>query len=64
MAINEEHLGDGLFVSFDGFQYKLRAPRAGGDHEVYLEPGTLAEFDRYRKRVWAHYAQQREPDSR
>jgi hypothetical protein len=32
----EEYLGDGLYVSFDGQQIKLRAPRDDGDHVVYL----------------------------
>lgn len=39
---NEEHLGDGLYVSHDGYQIKLRAPRENGDHEVYLEPFVYA----------------------
>lgn len=34
----ETYLGDGLYVSFDGFGLTLRAPREGGDHTVYLEP--------------------------
>ena len=34
----EKYLGDGCYVSFDGWQLKLRAPRIGGDHEIYLEP--------------------------
>ena len=38
----ETYLGDGLYVSFDGWQFRLRAPRAGGDHEVFLEPDTWA----------------------
>ena len=35
---NETYLGDGLYVSFDGYSIWLRAPREGGDHEVALEP--------------------------
>jgi hypothetical protein len=34
----ETYLGDGLYVSFDGWQIVLRAPRVGGDHFVALEP--------------------------
>lgn len=45
----EEHIGDGLYASFDGFQYRLRAPREGGDHFIYMEPFVLAEFLRYVK---------------
>lgn len=47
----EEHLGDGLYASFDGYQIKLRAPREYGDHEVYLEP--------YVYRALLHFAQSR-----
>jgi hypothetical protein len=45
MIERETYLGDGLFASWDGLQIKLRAPRDGGDHEVYLEDGlTLQAF--------------------
>jgi hypothetical protein len=47
----EEYLGDGLYASFDGFMFKLRAPRMDGDHAVFLEPAVLRNFDGYRKRV-------------
>jgi hypothetical protein len=40
----ETYLGDGLYVAFDGWQIRLRAPREGGDHEVYLEPHVFEEF--------------------
>lgn len=35
----EEYLGDGLYASQVDMRgmIKLRAPREGGDHEVYLE---------------------------
>lgn len=49
--MEEEYLGDGLYVEFDGFQFCLRAPRLGGDDRVYLDPYTLAQFDAYRERV-------------
>lgn len=49
---NEHYLGDGLYASFDGFGFKLRAPRGGGvDHWVYLEWETLVEFSRYVKAI-------------
>ena len=45
MSERETYLGDGLYASFDGWQVKLRAPREGGDHEVFLEDGlTLQTF--------------------
>jgi hypothetical protein len=48
---HEEYLGDGLYASFDGYQFCLRTPRDVGDHIVYLEPPVLAAFDEYRKAV-------------
>lgn len=51
MTDNETYLGDGLYASFDGFGFKLRAPRSGVDHWVYLEWETLAEFSRMVKGV-------------
>lgn len=47
--MKEEYLGDGLYVSFDGWQYCLRAPRENGDHVVYLDGYTCKQFDEYRK---------------
>ena len=40
----ETYLGDGLYVSFDGFNVKLRAPRLYGDHWVGLEPDSYREL--------------------
>lgn len=48
MPENETYLGDGLYASFDGYQFCLRAPRAGGDDVVYLEPAALGAFDEFR----------------
>lgn len=42
--MKETYLGDGLYASFDGWQFKLRAPRESGDHEVYLDPQILDAF--------------------
>ena len=45
MSEREVYLGDGLYASWDGWQVKLRAPREGGDHVVFLEDGlTLQAF--------------------
>ena len=43
----EEYLGDGLYASWDGYQVKLRAPRDGGDHVVFLDPHTMQNFIEY-----------------
>lgn len=45
--MKEEYLGDGLYVSFDGYMIVLRAPREGGDHWVGLEPDVMAALLRY-----------------
>lgn len=50
---NETYLGDGLYASFDGYQFKLRAPGPVGDNVVYLEPGVLDSFTRYVKETYA-----------
>jgi hypothetical protein len=44
---NETYLGDGLYASFDGYQFKLRAPRFGADHEVFLELEVVKNFQEY-----------------
>jgi hypothetical protein len=46
----DEHLGDGLFVSFDGWQYRLWTERSDGVHEVFLEPGVVVAFQNYIER--------------
>lgn len=43
----EIYLGDGLYCSFDGYQFWLRAPREHGDHLVALEPSVLNAFMKY-----------------
>ena len=49
--LHEEYLGDGLYASWDGFAFTLRAPRIGGDHFVVLEPLVLDEFESFVKRT-------------
>ena len=34
--VERRYLGDGLYASFDGFMFTLRAPRRPGDHWVGL----------------------------
>jgi hypothetical protein len=45
----ETYVGDGLYASFDGFAFTLRAPREHGDHYVVLEPQVLASFIAFTK---------------
>ena len=43
----DTYLGDGLYASYDGFQIRLYAERGNGTHEVFLDPSTLAAFERF-----------------
>jgi hypothetical protein len=50
MSAEETYLGDGLYASFDGEQIRLRAPRDGGDHYVYLDHGVYRQLQLFVKR--------------
>jgi hypothetical protein len=53
-AMSEEtYLGDGLYASFDGFMFTLRAPRGNIDHWVGLEPAVMKAFDDFRREAIA-----------
>jgi hypothetical protein len=41
---NPAYLGDGLYVSYDGWQFRLYTEREHGVHEVYLDRYMLADF--------------------
>jgi hypothetical protein len=56
----ETYLGDGLYASWDGFAFTLRAPRIGGDHFVVLEPLVLDEFESFVKRTEQEIEEQRQ----
>ncbi|MES2695104.1 MAG: hypothetical protein V4773_16645 [Verrucomicrobiota bacterium] len=47
MPDNETHLGDGLYASMDAGMIRLRAPRMGGDHVVYLDFDVTLAFARW-----------------
>lgn len=49
--VTEFYLGDGLYASFDGYSVILRAPRADGDHWVWLEPAVLLELIKFAQSV-------------
>ena len=45
MQEQETYLGDGCYVSLEPhIGIKLRAPRVGGDHVVYMEPAVFDAF--------------------
>ena len=48
--MGEEYLGDGLYVSFSGYDFKLRAPRDEGEHVVFLDTHMLDALNHYVKR--------------
>ena len=43
----EEYLGDGLYVSFDGWSIRLRAPRDGRNDLACLEPDVWQSLCRW-----------------
>lgn len=61
MASDEVYLGDGLYASFDGFMFVLRAPRGEVDHWVGLEPQVLQAFDNFRNSVAREIARSAKP---
>lgn len=57
-----EHLGDGLYAYFDGYQIILYADREGGRHWVAIEPDVfdrLTEFNRRLEKAKDEYISQR-----
>lgn len=51
-STQEAYLGDGLYVSFDGYQLCLRTERDNGNHYIYLEPQVYDVLTQYAKRIW------------
>jgi hypothetical protein len=51
VAMDETYLGDGLYASFDGMQIRLRAPRDGGDHYVYLDHGVYRQLQEFMRQL-------------
>lgn len=45
--MDETYIGDGLYASFDGFHFCLRAPRVEGDYVIYLGPTVAVNFTAY-----------------
>lgn len=61
-SVHERYLGDGLYASWDGFQVKLRAPRGGEDHVVYLDPGVQISLAKLFEDIVAGKMPVSEPD--
>ena len=45
--MNEIEIGVGLYVSFNGWYVKLRAPRDYPENVIFFDPTTLAAFERF-----------------
>jgi hypothetical protein len=53
-TLQETYLGDGLYVSMDGYMIRLRTSRPEGEHCVYLEPNIYQALVDYIERIgWA-----------
>jgi len=51
MDRKETYLGDGVYVSFDGYQIWLRVPREDGDHVIALDPYVYKALDQYARSI-------------
>ena len=48
---NPQYLGDGVYVSFDGYMFRLDAARGEqGIHTIYLEPAVYTALVAYVER--------------
>jgi hypothetical protein len=48
----KSYLGDGLYVSFDGYHFILSTERDNGLHWVGLEPSVVDALIEHRKKVY------------
>ena len=46
--MNSAYLGDGVYVSWNGFQFEIRVNSMFSQPVVYLEVGVMNELIRYR----------------
>lgn len=47
----QDYIGDGVYVSYQGFDIQISTPRSDGDHTVFLEPHVFAELVRFARRI-------------
>jgi NADPH-dependent 7-cyano-7-deazaguanine reductase QueF len=57
---NLDYIGDGVYVSWDGFYIWLRTERETGTHEIAIDPRMLEKLKNYAK---ARYAEVNGADS-
>jgi hypothetical protein len=48
--MSTEHLGDGVYATFDGYGIELRVNDHRNDPVAYLEPAVVAELVRFLER--------------
>lgn len=49
--IAPDHLGDGVYVEFDGYHIVLRANHHQDPNPIYLDPSVLEALNRYVQRI-------------
>lgn len=47
MVSEPQYIGDGVYVSFDGYQIDLFTERDGQGIHIYLEPSVWANLERF-----------------
>jgi len=51
MKVADEYLGDGVYVSFDGYHIILDLRGQDSTTRIAMEPVVLENLDRYRQKV-------------
>lgn len=41
------YLGDGVYVSFTGYDFKLYTKRESGEHYIFLEPNMIEALHKF-----------------
>jgi hypothetical protein len=49
---DRDYIGDGVYVSSEGWQIWVRTQREIGVHEIALEPPAFEALVRYARRIW------------
>ena len=50
--MSKQYIGDGVYVSDDGFQILLETERENGTDKIYLEPQVFEGLCQYVARIW------------
>jgi len=61
---DEQYIGDGVYVSFDGYQFVLKANSHKNPTDViYLDPSVVQAFEEYRQYVKGFFEGQPKEES-